>query len=240
MADLNNTEGTRQDLCTRLVQREVYHCASSLMSGIAEIMHDVDWRKFRDAFCADQDEVQNLFSRPDYEEAARQHIMDDADVEQLESIADEHGYWRDVLDGCLPNIYQTEPDEDGDTQWGFVGCESDSYADEDDAREAAIEHVLPAIRQAVWDLVSTSPNNFQEVCDENSLDPDMMEVYEHWIVSDWFARKLSEKGEITGDFAGLTIWGRCCTGQSISMDGVIREIAAELWPEEWAGEKERA
>lgn len=229
-----NIEGARQDLCTRLVQREVYHCASSLMSGIAEIMHSVGYKEFRSAFGDDQDEVQNLFSRPDYEEAARQFITGDADVGQLEEIAEEHGYWNDVLDESLPEVSEGPPDEDGDTQWNFK-CNTSGvgYADEDDAREGAIEFVLPTIRQKVWELVENTADAARDICSEHNLDYDYREVYEHWIISDWLARKLAEKGEITGDFAGLTIWGRSCTGQSISMDGVIREITAELWPEEW-------
>jgi hypothetical protein len=54
------------------------------------------------------------------------------------------------------------------------------------------------------------------------------EVYEHWIVSDWFAGKLKERGETTGELFNLTIWGRCTTGQAISIDHVISEIAAEM------------
>lgn len=65
----------------------------------------------------------------------------------------------------------------------------------------------------------------------NESDPD--EAYEHWIVSDWLARKLKAKGEMVLDnFMGLTIWGRGCTGQSISMDYVIREIYLDCHPEE--------
>lgn len=66
-------------------------------------------------------------------------------------------------------------------------------------------------------------------------DPQRSEALEHWIVSDWFARKLSDRGEMTGELFGLTIWGRTCSGQSISQDGVIREIADEM--EILAGQK---
>jgi hypothetical protein len=51
------------------------------------------------------------------------------------------------------------------------------------------------------------------------------EAYEHWIVSDWLADKLEERGEmIVRDFLGLTIWGRCTSGQAILLDGVICDI----------------
>ena len=52
------------------------------------------------------------------------------------------------------------------------------------------------------------------------------EVYEHWLVTDWLAHQLRARGESVGEFLGLTIWGRCTTGQPIYMDEVIQEIAA--------------
>ncbi len=59
------------------------------------------------------------------------------------------------------------------------------------------------------------------------------EAYEHWIVSDWLAEKLRDKGEMVGELHGLTIWGRCTTGQAIALDGVMQEIAKDLglWEE---------
>lgn len=58
------------------------------------------------------------------------------------------------------------------------------------------------------------------------------EVYEHWLVSEWLAAKLEEKGEaIERDFYGLTIWGRCGTGQAILLDRVICDIYDETYGE---------
>ena len=55
------------------------------------------------------------------------------------------------------------------------------------------------------------------------------EVFEHWIVSDWFAYQLEKSGEvIERDFYNLTIWGRTTTGQAISMDCVIASIYEEM------------
>lgn len=235
--DTKNLERTRQDLAARLVQREVIYCVSSLMGGIQLVAHEVGYKQFELAFGMDSDDVQDLFRKTDCEEAVRQFVMVDADSDELETMADEYGCWSDVLEDCLPTVSEGPFDEDGDTQWSFVGNTSGvGFADEDDAREAAIEFSLARIRQSVWELINTE-EEFREVCDEYGLDPDELEVYEHWIVSDWLQRKLAERGEVTGDFAGLSIWGRCTTGQSISMDGVIRDIAADLWADEWNGVK---
>jgi hypothetical protein len=54
------------------------------------------------------------------------------------------------------------------------------------------------------------------------------EVYEHWIVSNWLAARLRDRGETVEDWHDLTIWARCTTGQMITMDGVIRDIAEEF------------
>jgi len=63
----------------------------------------------------------------------------------------------------------------------------------------------------------------------NDIQPHTNEAYEHWIVSDQLARELEERGEIVArDFMGMTIWGRCTTGQAILLDWVIRDIV-EKW-----------
>ena len=74
----------------------------------------------------------------------------------------------------------------------------------------------------------TEAEAWRELCDLENIEPHQTEAYEHWIVSDWLARKLEAKGEMTGDICGLTIWGRCATGQAILLDGVICEIYDEL------------
>lgn len=53
------------------------------------------------------------------------------------------------------------------------------------------------------------------------------EVYEYWAVSDWLRRKLECHGEVTIN-SYPNIWGRCTTGQAITLDGVMRRIASDL------------
>ena len=70
------------------------------------------------------------------------------------------------------------------------------------------------------EIDSDEPSHFQP--------EEYSEIYEHWIVSEWLAKRLEEKGEsVEHDFFGLTIWGRGCTGQSIMLDSVIRDIWKE-------------
>lgn len=210
---MNELDIKRQDLARQLVEREVYYCLSTLMYGIYQIMWNC--RNFKDAFGDYPDDLLALYQQDDWETPGRYFIEEDADLSQLEEIADKYGYWSDVLEESdIPN-----PSENPDF-------------DLEESIEANPE-TAKLLREKVAALVDTEANGWLEVCNEYGLDPETREVYEHWLVSDWLARKLEAKGEVVGEFAGLTIWGRTTTGQSIYMDGVIQEITAEANPEEW-------
>jgi hypothetical protein len=68
----------------------------------------------------------------------------------------------------------------------------------------------------------------EDACQHLGIEPHEHEVFEHWAVSDWLADKLEAKGEKIGrDFAGMTVWARTTTGQSIAADEVIQAIVSE-------------
>lgn len=213
--ETKNISGMRQDLSRKLVEREVIHSANYLMQGILHLSQVVGSADWREAFSEDQDETRLLFERYAYEEAARQFVMVDADLDDLEAVADEYGDWQDVLATAgLP----------------------EGIDDVDEYVEAHPE-AEQTLRGVVWALLEDAHDDAcKEVCGEHSLDVEPQEVYEHYVVSDWLGRKLKARGEVVQDFAGFTLWGRCTTGQAILLDGVIEEITAELWPSEWAGE----
>ena len=67
------------------------------------------------------------------------------------------------------------------------------------------------------------------IIDANDLDLEYSEALEHWVVSDFLARKLKERGEaVCDDFFNLTIWGRTTSGQAILLDTVIEDIGIEI------------
>lgn len=69
----------------------------------------------------------------------------------------------------------------------------------------------------------------QDACYYLDLDPMDREPFEYWIASGWLADELEKRDEkVERDFAGLTVWARCTTGQSVSLDAVIEEIHAAL------------
>ena len=60
-------------------------------------------------------------------------------------------------------------------------------------------------------------------------DEEPVEIYEWWAVSDWFGRKLKERGQPVIEFVwGKSYWGRTCTGQSISLDWCVADIARDM------------
>lgn len=61
---------------------------------------------------------------------------------------------------------------------------------------------------------------------ESLMEEQNPEILEWWIVEPWLCEKLQEHGEAV--IPDYNIWGRTCSGQSISMDGVISDICEEL------------
>lgn len=60
------------------------------------------------------------------------------------------------------------------------------------------------------------------------LDMRCEEVYEWWAVSQWFGEKLAEHGCVVIESWGKSYWGRSTTGQSISLDSCVIEIAKDM------------
>lgn len=54
------------------------------------------------------------------------------------------------------------------------------------------------------------------------------EPLEYWVVSNWFAERLEEHGELTVSDGECTWWGRCTSGQAIYLDSIIEEIYDEI------------
>lgn len=212
-----------QEKARKLVANEVGANVSCLVEGIVKASYEMGYQSFKDAFDTNSDELINLCQRYDYETPAVWYIQHDADAHDLELTAGDD--WEDFPPE-LSEVASTDEDGDPEAKWKYEGCET-LFDDEDDAREASIEANLDAIRKKVLDKVNEE-ETWAEVCGLHHLEPNIDEVYEHWIVSDWFGRKLREKGEIVDDLCGLTIWGRCCSGQAIYIDPVVEQIVEDL------------
>lgn len=101
----------------------------------------------------------------------------------------------------------------------------------DDWEEAAIQQGAKFSDIRGW-FVGSIPQTFEttkDLCEAISIEPYQREVFEHWAITEWLADKLIEHGEkVDKDFGNLCIWARTTTGQMISMDSVIQQIAEEL------------
>ena len=60
------------------------------------------------------------------------------------------------------------------------------------------------------------------------LDTRYEEVFEWWAVSRWFGEKLEEQGCVVIESWGKSYWGRQTTGQAISLDGCVINIAKNM------------
>lgn len=105
----------------------------------------------------------------------------------------------------------------------------------DDFEEAAIQEgwipygagLVRHKEHGIYDLSDACA--WENLCNEFDIEPYRREVFEHWIVSDWLADKLAEKGEkVDKDFASMTVWARTTTGQGIASDSVIEAIVADI------------
>jgi len=145
-----------------------------------------------------EDDLMPLLESLDYDEPATQHIRNSMVRSELIDFLEENDV--DLPEG-------EDEDQEGEDKIALSDKELESLA-------------VTTLDASV---------DCKDFCEERRIEPDRNEVYEHWIVDNWFAGKLEEMGEpIARDFLGMTIWGRATTGQAISMDSVILQIADNL------------
>lgn len=220
-------ENNRQELARRLVNRDIICCVSSLVSTMSALMQACPWETLRDECISWEDDILPLLESYDKEQAGTDYINDCDDFDDLERMADLNGYWQDA---CAETGFDSDQEyANGDGDMGLIDFAEwfEAHCTDDEK-----DHALEKLR----DYIIRQTDDWDEFCEEFDVDyredEYRWEVYEHWVVSDWLAGQLDRRGEITGDLCGLTIWGRCGTGQSIALDHVIQEIAMEEWPED--------
>ena len=205
--EIINDEIFFQRACDLWVERNIGQCVSSLMYNVGRNLEECSR-----IFDFDYDEALGWFQREDYSEVVSDFI-DDADLDDLETIADMVGDW----EGSVYSVLGMSPEE---------------YAAEETSEEDQTED-LKALRTKVKALI-TNDSEYAEIGRHFDLDPDYDEVYEHWIVnSSWAADDLRAYGQIVFEFGGLTIFGRCATGQSLSLDGWVRRLMRDLPEDHW-------
>jgi len=213
-----------QRIIARLIEREVSYNVGNLVSGVYRLVvstGDPDG-------IFSEDDLRDLMCRS----ATAQDAAEDNGIAVVENDCSDW-YWytttranRDVNLKVPPKgytIHQT------DTGWVAHDALGDVVAPEVSEEATILE---------CWGLAGVSLHGphtdadaaWEDACDEERIDTGSYdsEVYEHWIVSRFAGGKLKEQGEVVGELANLTIWGRTCTGQAISLDGTWTHIAAEM------------
>jgi hypothetical protein len=222
--EIINDEIFFQRACDLWVERNIGQCVSSLMYDVGRNLEECSR-----IFDFDYDEALGWFQREDYEEVVSDFI-DDADLDDLETIADMAGDWSDAV-GNIPTAIELEG-EDGEVTW-VVPSLGISESDEDEANQSALVASIDQIRTKVKTLI-TNDAEYTEIGQHFNLDPDYNEIYEHWVIPEgWTARELEDEGQVIFDFGGMRIWGRMTTGQSILLDGVTRRIVRNLDDDHW-------
>lgn len=108
-----------------------------------------------------------------------------------------------------------------------------------DFHRAVEEHVRPHIIMNVGPIISgfapfvgqpECPITEDEICDLTFIDgwnDESREIFEHWSVTDWLSTMLEEHGErvVRLPALNISVWCRTTTGQSISIDWVMEQIA---------------
>lgn len=222
---MTNTTLTVDDM----VRREVSQCVSVLFDDLLKLTANADRDVLEDISFSD-DNLRDLQCRPDYEEAGRDHInnMDrDQLLEALEAADVEDERSDEEKAAAIEPARLVALEQDRADYPHLVINLADIDDDDDRLRFPGVSD--ETLRQFLIAAIEADTDDaWQNFTNEHDLEPEDIEVYEHWIVSDWLARRLREKGEIVGEIANLTIWARTTTGQMISMDYVITEIHKDL------------
>lgn len=243
------------ELARRLVERDVLLNVSSMVDDLGKILPQLDHALLND-LSVDEDDVQQLLgAEPNYQEAAEAAgwvLLPDSEHTQFwTSIFVQTHPGGSYRAACEARGWELDSETDaddgaaGDYEYEFTRVVAGERQrevvlanDSDDAWEALAKKLdLP--EQVSFETDAADSDAWKELCEYDSIDTDdyRPEVFEHWAISDWLARRLAERGEVTGDLWNLTVWGRCCTGQAIALDHVIQQIAIELWPDEYSGKE---
>lgn len=239
-----NINAKNQDIARKLVDREVYYCASTLIHELAQKAEH---------FPEYEEDLYGAFEGiPDYEEAAQEAGWKQA-PDGTFFIEDENQYYlsenlneRGLLNVSVHRLDYPGQGSNGAEIWAFNGTSDEAAtldgSDDFDATnpETVEEHlkelkILPEDATLSddedGDFETSDADSWQELCDEESIDVDdyRPDIYEHWIVSNWLADKLEAHGhKVLKDFFGMAVWCRPTTGQAILLDGVITEICNEM------------
>ena len=126
-----------------------------------------------------------------------------------------------------PHIFRNQSYLIAHLQENFVeGFNSEDVENEYLTEEEIIKYHLDEI-----ELDDDSKEITSDMLDNFRYD-NPQEIFEWYLVSDWFLDRLREINEPIIDNDYGEYWGRCCTGQSIYLDYNMQELAFEYASDE--------
>ena len=234
------SENSKQKLCRHYVGQEVQQCVTSLVdAAIRSTSHsrDVDTE-------LELDDLVGMFHGTDYQAAAEAEGWgQDEDTDYFIKAGDdgdaEHCKTGGEFDGwsCIAeDEVWDEEDENSESRTVFTFERGDdpstrTQIEADDEDDAWVDLRSQIGFDALEENDEGLCDDWEDLCRHHRIDTDghQREPYEYWLVSDRMYRDLESRGYLVGEWMCLSIWGRECTGQAISLDGVIRDICAELY-----------
>lgn len=237
-----------QSILGRLVEREVLCNISYLMGEINQLVRSG----------GQSDDITDELMMEAFEVTGPDQYKERAE-EECYAVVEYDGeyswYEEDEFKGKVPfkDIHEDHEAFKVNGVWCvFDKGDYDPEEDEDDvdfavARSQEKEEAIKEAWNSLWDndWFDTEEEAWRDCCDRNDIYPDPVEVYEHWIVTSWFAYKLRSHGERVITLGTNEVWCRTCTGQAILLDHVIGEIAEgmeilERQRNSWSEKKEES
>jgi hypothetical protein len=88
------------------------------------------------------------------------------------------------------------------------------------------QEILVNQTELIEELLRVGILDYEDITNGYDGDDEPVEIFEWWVITDWLNRRLEAFGEpiLATDFGRW--WGRTATGQSITVDTVIKEIHA--------------
>lgn len=203
------------------VRTNVVCCVSLLVSDVAKLVASAD-RGTLSQVSFEDDELVDLCQREDWETAGHAYINNetrhDVGRDELISLLSDNDVTDDRDEADILAAAKTQAAAEGNMNSPEVFLDEWPGISDDDLRAMLIAAIESDPNADDWETFGR----------HHDLDCEYDEVYEHWAVDPWFGARLKEYGEVVGDFGNLTVWGRCTTGQSISLDCVVCRIYDDL------------
>ena len=209
---------TNQEILRKLVDREVIMCGTDIVEYSLRNCYETEDAPFA------YDDIENNYRKvcPECNDELEEIEESEIEVEH-KWICECCGEKFDTKEEAMNCCYADEDDREGLEEsdmvreaWICPFCD-DEYESEEEAKDCSCHYGETLYKCA----------GCGKYVLESDANEEANEAYEWWFVTDWFAEKLAEHGEMV--IRGWhNVWGRGCSGQAILLDWVVGKIAEEM------------